>query len=90
MCPKASTSAVEAWLIERPGVASVHDLHIWAMSTTATALTAHIVMPEESPSDSFVESVAQELEHRFCIAHVTLQIERGDGGECRLAPGTVV
>jgi cobalt-zinc-cadmium efflux system protein len=81
---------VEAWLNEQPGVASVHDLHIWAMSTTATALTAHIVMPEESPGDSFLDSVAQELEHRFGIAHVTLQIERGDGGECPLAPVTVV
>ena len=82
--------AVEAWLIEQPGIASVHDLHIWALSTTATALTAHIVMPEESPGDSFLESVAQELEHRFGIAHATLQIERGDGEECRLAPAGVV
>jgi cobalt-zinc-cadmium efflux system protein len=82
--------AIEAWLIEQPGVASVHDLHIWAMSTTATALTAHIVMPEESPGDSFLESVAQELVHRFGIAHMALQIERGDGDECRLAPTEVI
>jgi cobalt-zinc-cadmium efflux system protein len=82
--------AVEEWLTNLPGVASVHDLHVWAMSTTATALTAHVVMPGGCPGDWFLGSVAGELEHRFGIGHATLQIERGDGGECRLAPGTVV
>lgn len=82
--------AVMAWLGERPGVASVHDLHIWAMSTTTTALTAHLVMPEGSPGDAFLDTTAHELEHRFGIAHATLQIERGDGGACRLAPDDVV
>ena len=82
--------AVEDWLTKQPGVASVHDLHIWALSTTATALTVHVVMPSGTPGDAFLDSVAHELEHRFGIAHATLQIERGDGEECRLAPANVI
>jgi cobalt-zinc-cadmium efflux system protein len=82
--------AVEAWLNEQPGVASVHDLHIWAMSTTATALTAHLVMPSIDSRDAFLDATGHELERLFGIAHVTLQIERGDGEECRLAPTGVV
>ena len=82
--------AVADWLTKQPGVASVHDLHIWALSTTATALTVHVVMPSGSPGDAFLDSVAHELEHRFGIAHATLQIEQGGGEECRLAPATVV
>lgn len=60
------------------------------MSMTATALTAHLVMPAANPSDAFLDNVAHELEGRFRIAHATLQIERGDGLECRLAPDSVV
>jgi cobalt-zinc-cadmium efflux system protein len=78
--------SVEAWLRQLAGVASVHDLHIWALSTTSTALTAHLVMPEERQGDAFLESVAHELDERFGIAHTTLQIEDGSGAECRLAP----
>jgi cobalt-zinc-cadmium efflux system protein len=82
--------AVQQWLEDLPGVASVHDVHIWALSTTTTALTAHLVMPNGSPGDAFLDETAHELEHRFCIAHATLQIERGDGAACELAPDTVV
>lgn len=82
--------AVADWLTKQPGVASVHDLHIWALSTTATALTVHVVMPSGTPGDAFLDGVADELEHRFGIAHATLQIERGDGEECRLAPTNVI
>jgi cobalt-zinc-cadmium efflux system protein len=83
--------AVEDWLAKLPGVASVHDLHIWAMSTTATALTAHLVMPSgNAGGDAFLDGVAHELEERFGIAHATLQIEHGDGAECRLARDKVV
>jgi cobalt-zinc-cadmium efflux system protein len=88
--PKAiDHRTVQAWLATVPGVASVHDLHIWAMSTTTTALTVHLVMPAGSPNDAFLEDLAHDLEQRFGIAHATMQIERGDG-ECRLAPDTVV
>jgi cobalt-zinc-cadmium efflux system protein len=81
---------VEELLGSLPGVAGVHDLHIWPMSTTATALTAHLVMPSANPGDAFLDNVAHELEDRFGIGHTTLQIERRDGAECRLAPDSVV
>lgn len=81
---------VQSWLQGLPGVASVHDIHVWALSTTTTALTAHLVMPDSAPGDAFLRSAAHELEHRYGIAHVTLQIERGDGADCELAPETVV
>lgn len=83
-------AAVEEWLARQPGVASVHDLHVWPLSTTKTALTVHLVMPAGSPGDAFLDSVANDLEHQFSIEHATLQIERGDGGECHLAPRHVV
>jgi len=83
-------TAVEMRLATLPGVASVHDLHIWPLSTTRTALTAHLVMPEGYPGDSFLESTAEMLEHDFAIDHVTLQIECGDGETCRLAPADAI
>lgn len=67
--------AVRAYLTERPGVAQVHDLHIWGMSTTETALTAHLVMPEGYPGDEFLFQVRQDLQGHFGIHHTTLQIE---------------
>jgi cobalt-zinc-cadmium efflux system protein len=67
-------------------VADVHDLHIWALSTTETALTVHLVTPAGSPGDAFIDEVAHELEERFAIHHSTLQVERGDTQHaCRLA-----
>ncbi|QFR34669.1 cation diffusion facilitator family transporter [Ancylobacter sp. TS-1] len=81
---------VLAWLASRPGVASVHDLHIWSLSTTRAALTAHLIMPGGHPGDGFLDQVAGELAHEFSIAHVTLQIEVGDKDQCRLAPDDVV
>lgn len=84
-------AAVRAHLAALPGVAGVHDLHIWAMSTTEIALTAHLVMPEGHPGDAFLEGAAHALENRFRIGHATLQIERGDGAErCRLQSEEVV
>ena len=67
--------AVETYLAELPGVTMVHDLHIWAMSTTETALTAHLVMPGGHPGDAFLVTLADELVHRFRIGHPTIQIE---------------
>ena len=71
-----SQSGVHAYLAGLPGVEAVHDLHIWPMSTTETALTAHLVMPEGHPGDAFLREVAEELSHHHRIGHTTIQIER--------------
>jgi cobalt-zinc-cadmium efflux system protein len=73
---------VREFLRKLPGVTGIHDLHIWSMSTTETALTAHLVVPDAHQDDQFLHDVAEELEHRFRIAHATLQVERGVGPEC--------
>ena len=67
--------AVNAYLLGLNGVSEVHDLHIWAMSTTEVALTAHLLMPEGHPGDEFLTGVSETLETRFHIEHPTLQIE---------------
>ena len=71
-----SQSGVHAYLAGLPGVEAVHDLHIWPMSTTETALTAHLVMPGGHPGDAFLREVAEELSHHHRIGHTTIQIER--------------
>lgn len=83
-------SAVRAFLAGHPGVASIHDLHIWAMSTTETALTAHLVMPTGNPGDAFLSEVCRELQRRFGIGHTTLQIETSIDVDCALASDHVV
>lgn len=65
---------VASWLGDRPGVTNVHDLHIWAISTTRTALAAHVVW-QGPDADAFIDQVTDELEHQFGISHVTLQLE---------------
>jgi cobalt-zinc-cadmium efflux system protein len=78
---------VRAFLAALPGVAEVHDLHIWAMSTTENALTAHLVMPESKGSAAFLGDVCKTLYERFHIEHSTLQVEPPDApSPCRLAP----
>ena len=77
-------SAVRAYLAGLDGVAAVHDLHIWPMSTTETALTAHLVMPAGYPGDAFLHAIAHELEHRFHIGHATVQVETGHEHDCQL------
>ncbi len=68
--------AVRAYFETLPGVAEVHDLHIWAMSTTETALTAHLVKPEIGEGDNYLAQIADELHERFEIGHCTIQLER--------------
>lgn len=68
---------VAAYLESRPGVTSIHDLHIWAMSTTETALTAHLVMPAGYPGDAEVDAIVAGLKGEYAIHHCTLQIEMG-------------
>jgi len=83
--------AVEEYLGGLPGITEVHDLHIWGMSTTETALTAHLVKPDPDGDDALLGRVCSELHDRFGIEHSTIQWERGDGeGRCGLAPANVV
>ncbi|HEY9878909.1 MAG TPA: cation diffusion facilitator family transporter [Leptolyngbyaceae cyanobacterium] len=85
--PRIEPAAVQLLLKERPGVTALHDLHIWAMSTTEIALTVHLVMPEGHPGDAFLCQVCQELHQHFGIDHATIQVELGDTGEpCALEP----
>lgn len=70
--------AVRAYLEGREGVSTIHDLHIWPLSTTETALTAHMVMDRFPAGDGFLAEVAEALEHRFGIHHSTIQMERAD------------
>lgn len=84
---KIDEPAVRAYLGELPGVAAIHDLHIWPMSTTETALTAHLVMPGGHPGDAFLHDLAHELEHRFSIEHATVQVETGREHDCHLGRG---
>jgi cobalt-zinc-cadmium efflux system protein len=82
---------VETYLRSLPGVRDVHDLHIWAMSTTETALTAHLVRPGAGLDDRLLQEAAHDLDRNFRIRHATLQVEAGDTEEaCRLAPDHVV
>ncbi len=69
---------VRDWLSAQPGVDGMHDLHIWPMSTTETALTAHLLMSEPPQDDEFLHRLASQLKHKFKISHATLQIERGN------------
>lgn len=82
--------AVRGFLADQPGVTSVHDLHVWAMSTTETVLSAHLTLPGGHPGDAFLHELAHQLEHRFGIGHATLQVETGAGEDCALHPDEVV
>ena len=84
-------AAVRGHLETLPGVAAIHDLHIWPMSTTETALTCHLVMPAGHPGDRFTAAVAKTLKDSYRIGHATLQIELGEAGcDCALKPDHVV
>ena len=83
-------AAVRLFLATRPGVAALHDLHIWPLSTTETALTAHLVIPGGHPGDHWLRDLAEELEHDFGIGHATVQVETGTGEACALLSDEVV
>jgi cobalt-zinc-cadmium efflux system protein len=71
-----NSSAVMSYLADQRGVTDVHDLHIWALSTTSVALTAHLVVPDRGAEDALLTSLTPDLKRRFRIQHATLQIER--------------
>ena len=82
---------IHDYLLSLPGVSEVHDLHIWAMSTTEVALTAHLVRPGAGLDDQLLAEACRELNHHHGIGHATLQIEAGDPAHpCTLAPAEVV
>ncbi len=81
---------VRAFLEGLPGVKRIHDLHIWAMSTTEIALTCHLLMPAGHPGDEFSARVARDLHNHFGIGHVTLQIEVDEAVACALEPEHLV
>ncbi len=83
-------AAPRKWLESQPGVVSVHDLHIWPMSTTETALTCHLVMPKGHPGDAFLHDLCAALLEMFKIGHATLQIETDPHAVCALAPDELV
>ena len=81
---------VRRFLETRDGVASLHDLHIWPMSTTEIALTCHLVMPAGHPGDVFLHKIAEALAEGFKIGHPTLQVELDPHASCALASEDVV
>ena len=82
---------VKAFLENLPGVSEIHDLHIWGMSTTETALTVHLVIPAGHPGDHYVCDVSDVLQEKFRIGHATIQIETGDReAPCKLAPAHII
>jgi cobalt-zinc-cadmium efflux system protein len=85
--PRAIDPAqVRDYLAALPGISDVHDLHIWGMSTTETALTVHLVKPDGLIDDAFLADVEHTLHDRFGIMHPTIQVEQGDANHsCKLA-----
>ncbi|MDP9103589.1 MAG: cation diffusion facilitator family transporter [Pseudomonadota bacterium] len=84
--PGIDPDKVRTFLAEQPGLATLHDLHIWPTSTTETALTAHLVMPTGHPGDARLAGLCHDLKHRFRIGHATFQVETGDSVPCSLEP----
>jgi len=82
-------AAIRMFLLERPGVSAIHDLHVWPISTTETALTCHLCMPSGA-GDAFLMETAQQLKATFRIGHTTLQVETHPDNGCALAPDDVV
>ena len=83
--------SIRAFLSGLPGVTGVHDLHIWGLSTTETALTAHLIRPGLGTDDGFLRRVCEELRDRHGVGHATFQIEDGDPAQpCVLAPEEVI
>jgi cobalt-zinc-cadmium efflux system protein len=88
---RIDTGLIRGYFCALDGVTEIHDLHIWGMSTTETALTVHLVMPDGHPGDRFLAQLCLELRGRFGVGHATIQVETGDAlHPCTLAPDHVV
>ncbi len=84
---KVSLADIEAFLLAQPGVAAVHDLHVWAMSTSEIALTVHLVKPDGQIDDAWLARLNHDLHECFHIHHTAIQCERGDSlHPCAQAP----
>ena len=84
-----SVEDIQNYLSNIPAVLDVHDLHIWAMSSTEAALTAHLVVPQNQCDDEFLIRVEDNLHNQLGIEHSTLQVESGTAAylcRCRLSP----
>lgn len=82
---------VESFLRQFSGVTDIHDLHVWGMSTTETALTVHLIMPEGYPGDTLMDEIVLGLKERFSFDHSTLQIEQGTTNHvCTLKPDKAI
>ena len=80
---------VETYLLSLPQVTNLHDLHIWAMSTTEVALTVHLIVPGTG-DDDFLDEICHTLHNRFGIAHSTIQLERRETVACKQShPGSL-
>ena len=75
--PHIDIGEIDAYLRQQPGVTDIHELHIWGLSTTESALTVHLVMPDGYPGDAFMDNIRTTLETRYAIHHSTLEIEQG-------------
>lgn len=86
--PHVDVAAVARYLRQVPGVADVHDLHVWALSTTESALTARLLMPGGHPGDAALEGISRALGEKFSVRHSTLQVELAvTGHRCSLQEG---
>lgn len=85
-----TTEEVGSFLKRQPGVSAIHDLHVWPISTTETALSCHCLMPGGHPGDEFLVRLAHELHERFGIGHATIQVEVDEAVICALEPDHVV
>jgi len=89
--PHINLQEVKSHLENLPGIVQVHDLHIWAMSTTECALTVHLVTGDGALPQTFLRELSHQLEHKFEIHHVTCQVEPGEAaGACKQGPDEVV
>ena len=75
--PGVDLTRIREYLAGQPGVTDVHDLHVWALSTTGNALSAHLVIPAGHPGDAAVDAIVLTLRERFAMQHATLQVDLG-------------